>query len=154
VEGWNAAQELVPGKSYEVRSWADGKVVSSGPPKAWNGGAVQKSSGDRGWWFDFSALDREGSYCIFDPPNGYRSHRFEISRSVYREVLRAAVRVFYFQRANLAKQKPYACVGDKCWLASADYIGAGQDREARSVRDRGNAKTARDLSGGWWDAGD
>src|SRR5262249_58046660 len=25
---------------------------------------------------------------------------------------------------------------------------------ARSVRDRDNPKTARDLSGGWWDAGD
>src|SRR5678815_1935566 len=33
-------------------------------------------------------------------------------------------------------------------------MGPGQDSEARSVKDRNNAKTARDLSGGWWDAGD
>jgi hypothetical protein len=154
VEGWNAAQELAPGPSYEVRSWSTGKVVASGAPQPWNQGGVQKSSGDRGWWFDFSALSAPGSYCVFDPKNGFRSYRFEVGPGVYRDVLKAAQRVFYFQRANFAKQKPFACVGEKCWLGSADYIGAGQDREARSVKDRGNAKTARDLSGGWWDAGD
>ena len=154
VEGWNAAETLPPGSMYEVRSWTTGKAVLSGPAKAWNQGAVQKSSGDRGFWFDFSALAVDGSYCIFDRDNGVRSQRFDVGRAVYRDALRAAVRVFYFQRANFAKQKPQACVGDKCWLAAADYVGPGQDREARSVRDRNNPKTARDLSGGWWDAGD
>jgi hypothetical protein len=33
-------------------------------------------------------------------------------------------------------------------------VGPGQDKEARSVSERDNPKTARDLSGGWWDAGD
>ncbi len=154
VEGWNANQQLTPGKVYEVRSWTDGKLVLSGAPVPWNHGAVQKTSGDRGAWFDFSFLSAEGSYCVVDRDNGLRSYRFDIRRSVYRDVLRAATKVFYFQRANFAKQKPFACVGDKCWTAAADYVGPGQDREARNVKDRGNARTARDLSGGWWDAGD
>ncbi len=154
VQGWNAGEELQPGKSYEVRSWNDGKLVFSGAPKLWNQGAVEKSSGDRGYWFDFSGLTAEGSYCIVDHDGGFRSHRFQIGHAVYRNVLRAAAKVFYFQRANFPKQKPFACAGDKCWLASADYLGPGQDIEAHSVKDRGNAKTARDLSGGWWDAGD
>ena len=154
VEGWNAAEELKPGQTYEVRAWETGKLVFSGAPAVWNGGAVQASSGDRGYWFDFSKLDADGSYCIVDKERGFRSHRFDIRAGVYRDVLRASAKMFYFQRANFAKQKPWACVGDKCWLATPDYIGPGQDREARSVRDRGNAKTARDLSGGWWDAGD
>jgi endoglucanase len=154
VEGWNARQELAPGKTYEVRSWTDGKLLFSGAPLPWNAGLVQKSSGDRGWWFDFSTLQAEGSYCIVDREGGFRSHRFEVRPSVYRDVLRAAVRVFYFQRANFAKIKPYACVTDKCWVDSADYVGRGQDKEARSVKDRDNARTARDLTGGWWDAGD
>lgn len=154
VEGWNAREELPPSTTYEVRSWSDGKLVLSGAPKPWQGGALQKSSGDRGYWFDFSALSAEGSYCIVDKDNGLRSHRFDVGRGVYRDVLRAALKVFYFQRCNYAKQKPHACVGDKCWTAAADYVGAGQDKEARSVKDRGNAKTARDLTGGWWDAGD
>jgi hypothetical protein len=154
VEGWNGREELPPPGNYEVRSWSDGKLVLSGKPSAWNGGAVQKSAGDRGYWFDFSALSQDGSYCIVDRDNGLRSYRFEIGKSVYRDVLKAAQRVFYFQRANFAKQKPFACVGDKCWTSGVDYVGPGQDREARSVKDRGNAKTARDLTGGWWDAGD
>jgi len=154
VEGWNANAQLKPGTRYEVRSWSDGKVAFSGAPQTWNGGAVQKSSGDRGFWFDFSALKQAGAYCILDSSNGFRSDRFEINDSVYRDALRAAVKVFYFQRANVAKAKPYACVGTKCWIAAADYVGPHQDREARSVRDRNNAATARDLSGGWWDAGD
>jgi endoglucanase len=154
TQGWNAAQELTPGPVYEVRSWADGKLLLSGTPEAWNDGATQKSSGDRGWWFDFSALHSEGSFCIVDTRGGFRSQRFDVSSSVYRNVLRAAVKVFYFQRANVPKQKPFACVGNKCWLAAADYVGPGQDKEARSVSDRGNAASARDLSGGWWDAGD
>ncbi|HKY39983.1 MAG TPA: glycoside hydrolase family 9 protein [Polyangiaceae bacterium] len=154
VEGWNAHAGLTPGSTYEVRSWTDGALVFSGAPKQWNRGAVERSSGDRGYWFDFSSVAREGSYCIVDKVGGFRSPRFGIGAHVYRPVLRAASKVFYFQRANFPKEKPYACVGDKCWLASADYVGPGQDRDARSVKERANAKTARDLSGGWWDAGD
>jgi endoglucanase len=154
VVGWNANQDLSPGPLYEVRSWDDGKLVFSGAPQPWSQGAVQKTSGDRGSWFDFSFLSREGSYCVVDRHNRLRSHRFDIGRSVYRDVLRAATRVYYFQRANFAKKKPWACVGNKCWTDNADYVGPRQDREARSVKDRGNAATARDLTGGWWDAGD
>lgn len=154
VEGWNAEQQLNPGKLYEVRSWDDGKLLMSGAPQPWGDGKMQASSGDRGYWFDFSVVNAEGSYCIVDRELNLRSYRFDIKRSVYRDVLRAATKVFYYQRANFAKQRPWACVGDKCWLDRADYVGKGQDREARSVKDRGNASTARDLSGGWWDAGD
>jgi hypothetical protein len=154
VEGWNADQQLVPGKSYEVRGWDDGKLVFSGAPQPWGDGKVDPGSGDRGFWFDFSFVSAEGSYCIVDRENGLRSYRFDVKKGVYRDVLRAATRVFYYQRANFAKQRPWACVGEKCWLSKADYVGARQDREARSVKDRGNAATARDLSGGWWDAGD
>lgn len=154
VEGWNATRELKPGATYQVRSWSDGKVTFSGAPQLWNGGAVEKSSGDRGFWFDFSALSEPGSYCILDLENGFRSDRFEVRGSVYRDALRAAVKMFYFQRANVAKRKPYACVGEKCWIAAPDYVGPNQDKAARSVRDRSNPATARDLSGGWWDAGD
>ncbi len=154
VEGWNATQQFTPGRVYEVRSWDQGKLMLSGKPAPWSGGAVQKTSGDRGAWFDFSRLEAEGSYCVVDRENGKRSYRFDIKRTVYRDVLRAATKVFYFQRANVPKQRPSACVGDKCWTAAADYVGPNQDKAARSVKDRENPRTARDLSGGWWDAGD
>jgi endoglucanase len=154
IEGWNAGESLVPGPTYELRSWTTGQIAFSGAPKAWNQGALEKTSGDKGFLLDFSSVTQEDSYCLVDRDGGFRSNRFEIKRAVYKDVLRAAFKVFYFQRANIAKVEPYACAGGKCWTATAAYVGPGQDKEARSVKDRGNAATARDLSGGWWDAGD
>lgn len=153
-EGWNAADEYEPGETLELRRFDDGRVVLTGNPVPWLAGTTQATSGDRGAWFDFSAVTEPGSYFVFDRRNSARSVRFDIERNVYRDVLKAAVRMFYFNRANLAKEKPFACVGEKCWLATADYLGPGQDKEARSVAERGNPNTIRDLSGGWWDAGD
>jgi endoglucanase len=152
--GWNASDEYVPGDTLELRRFDDGGVVMSGTPQPWRNGDTQVSSGDRGSWFDFSAVTTAGSYFIFDRKNGVRSVKFDIDKDVYRNVLKAAVRMFYFNRSNFAKAKPFACVGDKCWLQGVDYMGPGQDKEAHSVLDRDNDKTARDLSGGWWDAGD
>ena len=153
-EGSNAKDEYLPGGTLELRRFSDGVKVLSGKPKLWLGGATQPSSGDRGSWFDFSSVTEPGSYFVYDPLNGVRSVRFDIGKDVYRDVLKAAVRMFYFNRANFAKEKPFACVAGKCWTQGADYMGPGQDEAAHSVLDKNNDQTARDLSGGWWDAGD
>jgi endoglucanase len=152
--GWNAAESYRPGKTLEVRRWSDGKSVWSGAPAVWKGGAVDETSGDRGAWLDFSSLTAKGLYYVFDPEKQVRSHPFEIDDDVYRRVLKSATRMYYFNRANFEKKPPYSCVGKRCWSLGADYVGAVQDREARSVTDRRNERAARDLSGGWWDAGD
>jgi endoglucanase len=152
--GWNAPDAYEPGSELEVRTWSDGKVVFKGAPTVWNGGAVDAAAGDRGSWFDFTPLKTAGLYYVFDPKTNGRSHAFSIGVDVYRPVLKTALRMFYFNRANVAKKAPFACVGRRCWTAAADNLGPGQDRDARSVTDRDNAKTARDFVGGWWDAGD
>jgi endoglucanase len=152
--GWNAADDYAPEGTFEVRRWSDGSVAFSSRVTPWNDGQVEPSSGDRGAWFNFTRLDEPGLYYVYDPKNQVRSHPFEIGEDVYVKVLKTAARMFYFNRANVEKRKPYACQGERCWLQGADYVGRGQDTEARSVNDRKNGKTARDLSGGWWDAGD
>jgi endoglucanase len=152
--GWNAGDSYVPGPELEVRKWSDGAVVLKGPVKAWNGGAVDDTAGDKGSWFDFSALKDPGLYYVFDPKNQVRSHPFEVADNVYKKVLITAFKAFYFNRANFEKKPPHSCVGKRCWNHGVDYMGPGQDKEARSVTERDNPKTARDLSGGWWDAGD
>ena len=154
VRGWNAGEAYEPGPELEVRTWVDAKLVFKGKPAVWNQGNVDESSGDRGSWFDFSSVDTEGLYFVYDPKNFVRSHPFEIGRAVYRKPLIAATKMFYFNRANSAKQPPYSCVGKRCWSLGVDYMGPLQDREARSVAARDNPATNRDLSGGWWDAGD
>lgn len=152
--GWNAADEYRPGPELEVRAWSDGKPVFKGVPRAWKAGGLDPASGDRGSWFDFSPLSTPGLYYVFDPKHGVRSHPFRIADDVYRPVLKAAVKMFFFNRANVAKKPPHSCVGARCWSLGVDNLGKGQDGEARSVDARDDPKTARDLRGGWWDAGD
>ncbi len=151
VDGYDRLDSFSPGNEYQLRRSADGSVAFAGQPKAWNGGAVDPSAGDRGWWFDFSAVTEPGSYFVFDVQRGVRSAPFRIDARVYAPVLRAAVRTFYYQRSGMAKRPPHA---EACWSDEPAYIGRGQDREARDVTDRRNRSKQRDLSGGWFDAGD
>ncbi|MEL6848442.1 MAG: glycoside hydrolase family 9 protein [Bacteroidota bacterium] len=65
--------------------------------------------------------------------------------------MKEAVRTFFYQRSGFAKQAPYA---DSRWTDGASHLGAGQDLDCRLVTDPNNAATSKDLSGGWYDAGD
>lgn len=152
--GWNAAEAYTPGTGagqIQVRRWADDGVVLSVTAQAWNAGATHAQSGDRGWQADFSALTTPGSYYLFDTLNNVGSGRFEIGAGVYDAVLKQALRTFFYQRLNFAKVAPYA---DARWADGASYERANQDRYATSRWAKGVASTARDLSGGWADAGD
>lgn len=152
--GFNAAEAFSPGtgaNQYQVRRWADDGVVWSGTLQAWKAGATHGQSGDRGWHLDFSALATPGSYYVWDSARQVGSGRFEIGTAVYDEVLRQAQRMFFFQRINQAKAPPYV---DSRWADAAAYERPGQDRSATSRFAKGQASTARDLSGGWMDAGD
>lgn len=152
--GYNAAESFSPGtgtNQYQLRRWSDDAVVFSGTITSWNGGATQAQSGDRGWWFDFSAVTAPGSYYIYDLTNNAGSYRFDIGNTVYDDVLKHAVRMFFYQRINYPKQTPYT---DAKWADAACFEGANQDRFARSRYDKANPATAKDLHGGWMDAGD
>jgi endoglucanase len=152
--GYNAAETFIPGtgaNQYQVRRWADDVVVFTGTLQAWNGGATQAQSGDRGWWFDFSSVTTPGSYYVFDVVNNVGSFRFEIGDTVYDEVLKQAMRIFFYQRINFTRQSPFT---DAKWADGACFEGPNQDRFATSAFAKGNASTAKDLHGGWMDAGD
>ena len=148
--GFNAMDQFEPGSTYEIRTWDDDETVFSGSPHPWNDGAVQKNSGDRGWWFDFSSVTRSGTFYVYDVERRVASYTFRIASDVYRDVLKEACRMFYYQRLAFPKEAQYA--GE--WTDSPAFLGPGQDSEARSVTDRDNPSTAKDLSGGWMDAGD
>jgi hypothetical protein len=149
--GHNAADTYAPGATLQLRRWDDAGIVLSAASTPWSGGQTQASSGDRGWWFDFSSVTTPGSYYVYDPDNELRSHCFEVRDDVYRPALVAATRMFFYNRCGFAKQEPHA---DARWTDAAAYLGPGQDTEARFVDDKGNALLARDMSGGWFDAGD
>jgi endoglucanase len=149
--GFNADDEFIPGSVYEVRKWDNDEVVYSGSLTEWNRGAVDFTAGDKGWWFDFSEVKEEGEYYVYDKQKEVGSYRFTIAKNIYKDILNAVMRVFYYQRLNSPKEKPYA---EDPWTDAAAFIGQGQDKEALYLYDKGNKATAKDLSGGWMDAGD
>ena len=149
--GFNSAESFSPGTTLEVRDATTDAVVFSGQAQVWNGGATHTQSGDRGWWFDFSALTTPGSYYVIDVASGERSARFDVSPQVYDQVLYHALRMFYYNRANTAKPQPFA---EAAWTDAESFMYPGQDSEARYLYDTANVNLYRELSGGWFDAGD
>lgn len=149
--GYDSDNRFTAGANYQVRRAADGSVALSGAPSMWRNGSVDVLSGDAGWWFDFTALQEEGDYFVFDEARKVRSATFRIATNVYAPVLKAAVRTFYYQRSGFAKQKPWA---EACWTDDAAYVGPRQDLAARDITDRENAAKERNVFGGWFDAGD
>jgi endoglucanase len=149
--GYDSTDRFTAGTRYQVRKAEDGSVALSGAPTRWKNGEVDTSSGDAGWWFDFSALKDEGTYFVFDEERKARSATFRISPQVYAPILKAAMRTFFYQRSGFAKRAPAA---DPCWTDEVSFLGPRQDLEARDITDRNNAGKSRNVFGGWFDAGD
>ena len=152
--GYDASLSFAPSTAanqYQIRKTETDEVAFSGTLAAWNGGATDPVSGDKAWWFDFSSVTAPGSYYVFDAGKNVRSFPFDIRADIYADALRVAMRMFYYNRCNHEKRTEHAGAN---WTDGASFVGANQDKAARSITDRNNAATARDLSGGWWDAGD
>jgi len=150
ITGYNNASSYTPSDSLHVVRAVDDIPVHSAAISAWNSGAEHAQSGDKGWWGDFSAFTTEGEYYLLDPATGERSGNFVISDTVYASVLKVAGRMFYYNRCNT--DKPAAFAGD--WSDGTNFVGALQDTECRYIYDQENAGLEKDLSGGWFDAGD
>lgn len=150
-QGYDEAVEFSPGESVYLVDATTNAVVKTGAPTAWKDGRVEERSGDAAWTFDFSDVTAPGRYFVFDPKSELRSPEFEIAENIYAAVLRHAFRTFYYQRAGFEKKAEFA---GEDWADGASHVGPGQDAEARAWVDQSNADTAKDLSGGWYDAGD
>src|SRR5947209_8192573 len=93
---------------------------------------------------DFSSLDTPGIYRLEVAGVG-RSTTFRISRDVYDEPFRAAVRAMYLWRCGTSVS---ATVGGVTYSHAACHT---QDAWLDAV---GGGHTRRDATGGWHDAGD
>ncbi len=149
--GFDSRWHFAPGTVYQVVNVETKAVVFEGTPIAWNDGAVDPSSGDRCWQFDFSSVAAPGRYLIRDKRAGYDSAIFRVADNLYKPVLVQAVRMLYYQRAGFPKEARYAGAG---WADKASHMGPGQDSEARFYSAKDDKTTSRDLHGGWFDAGD
>lgn len=149
--GYNAPANLNPAPVYRVKRVSDNHTVFSAPITPWYGGSIHDQSGDIVWWFDFSALQTTGNYYLYDSLNNLRSYPFEISDCAFDEPLRQALRAYYYQRCGSGKTAPYA---ESNWVdAGACHTGDLQDLQCYSILNP-VPSSAKDLHGGWHDAGD
>jgi endoglucanase len=92
---------------------------------------------------DFSGLNRDGHYFILTS-GGDSSFNFEISDSVYKNVLNKSLKSFYFQRCGM--------------LLSGDYAGEYYRQTCHTTDGFFHVSTNQSgfhqSSGGWHDAGD
>jgi endoglucanase len=146
--GYDSIFTYTPGSSYAIIDSKSSEQVFTGTPVIWKNGTTDSSSGDKAWWFDFSAVTEPGSYYVLDVDSNFRSYEFEIRENIYEDVMVQAVRTFFYQRAGFAKQPPFAC---EEWADGASHL---QDKNARDFLAKTDASTERDVSGGWYDAGD
>lgn len=149
--GFNADDAYNPGKTFEVINAHTHASVFKGIPIVWNNGKIDQQAGDKGWWFDFSSVTDTGTYYILDKDKNTKSFNFRIANNVYADALNAACKMFYYNRCNSEKKTPYA---DKRWTDEIDFTGPNQDSQCHDIADRKNQSKIKDLTGGWWDAGD
>lgn len=149
--GFNFDLTYTPSATIELRDFNTDQVVFSSSPQIWNNGNIHAQSGDRGWWFDFSSVQNPGSYYVFDAGSNEKSAVFEINSNPYEAVLKAAVRMFYYNRCNYSKAAPHA---EPNWTDGTNFNNALQDYNCRYIFNPSDASLEKDLSGGWFDAGD
>ncbi len=150
-KGYDSPVKFEPGVQYTVVDKATGSIVKKGSPTAWHDGAIDPSSGDKAWWFDFSEVTRPGTYTVIDEEKRVHSVEFEIDDTIYRRVLKYALRMFYYQRAGT--EKTIATAGSD-WADAASHLGAGQDPQSHAWLAKTDPSKVKDLRGGWFDAGD
>lgn len=149
--GFDAAETFTPGTSYALVDASNKTQLFTAAPTVWNKGAEDSTSGDKAWWFDFSSVTEVGEYYVLDISNNVKSYNFSIAANVYDDVLKHAVRSFYYQRSGYEKKMPFAGIG---WEDGASHIGPLQDKNCRPYNEKTNASKEKDVSGGWYDAGD
>lgn len=131
--------------SFELIDMQTGSTVYSG---ALSNAVSDISSGDTVRWADFSAVTEPGRYRVVTDDGTASSVEFRISSTVWEQTLQNLCRQYTLRRSNTA-------LTDSRTGLKMDS-GHPQDREAKLYfSDPFHAVgETRDVSGGWYDAGD
>lgn len=144
ITGFADELEVQPGDTFEVRELLGNQVVYEGELTL----AADEDpvvSGERILAADFSDLTTPGDYYLaLDTARADRSPSFTIGDDIYGRFLADTQRYFYLQRSGLALEAQYA---------GQFARGAGHPQDA-SAEFRSGVLAARNVAGGWYDAGD
>jgi endoglucanase len=122
--------------TFAVKDARTGAVVFDGRPGA--PGPADPASGDRVAALDFTPLVAPGRYVVTAEGTA-PSPEFTVGDDVYAPVLRAVLRVFFYQRCGTEIRDGSPWAHPVCHLQDAREWGGGPHR---------------DVTGGWHDAGD
>lgn len=129
--------------SFEVKNSTDNSIAFSGDIALWQ--ENDSSSGETLFIGYFDSLETEGSYFI-ELDDGTKSYNFKISDTVFNDVRDKSLKSFYFQRASVDLKSGYA----------GEFTRKSGHTEPLQYHKSSKAfgETAKDVSGGWYDAGD
>ena len=147
VNGQNNGSPYTPGSQFQIRRSSDNSTVLTENVAVWNNGNLHTDSGDKAWHGDFSSLTTPGLYYVYDPANNLRSYEFEVRDDIYAAALKASARTFYYQRSGTAIPAQHG--GN--WTHGPAHT---QDANALLYTTSAQAGTQRNVTGGWYDAGD
>lgn len=152
VTGQNAGQGRAPAREVQLRRSSDHAVIRSITLESWKNGAVHSASGDRVWKGRFSDVSTPGTYHIYDPANDVQSFDFDIREDAYNSILKASIKSYYYQRSGTEITPEF---GEQ-WTHGLAHI---HNQQASRMFDTSLGgiqpeATARDITGGWYDAGD
>ncbi|CAM2064735.1 Endoglucanase [Sulfidibacter corallicola] len=98
---------------------------------------------------DFSAVTKSGRYRL-KLKSGTTSHPFRIAEDIFRPVLTAAIKAYYFNRSGTAVS---TALGG-AWARAAGHPDTRVVVHASAAEPHRPAGTVLASSGGWYDAGD
>ena len=98
---------------------------------------------------NFSTFNKSGEFVLFVPSLGYSSS-FKIDKNIYKEVAKASVKAFYFQRASMPLLKQYAGI----WARKEGHPDSVVYIHPSAILNNRKANTVISSKGGWYDAGD
>ena len=108
-------------------------------------------SGKRCQIINFSALEEEGEYTLsVNLQSSIYNHQFTIRQHPYRELTRAALRAFYYQRASMDIDEPFA----EGYARKAGHPDDHVLVHASAATEERPEGTVIASPGGWYDAGD
>jgi len=145
-----AADPAVTALPWSVAD-ASGTVVARGQTALFGDDAA---SGDHVHRIDLSAIDRPGAYRLM--VDGNEGRPFIVSADIYRPIARAALNYFYQTRAGTPIEARFA--GGAQWARPAGHprevVACFSGIDDRGVAWPGCGDYRRDVTGGWYDAGD
>lgn len=149
--GFNSSETFSPSSTLQLRDFTNDNIVLTESVTPWSDGHTHIQSGDTGWHFDFSSYQIPGKYYIYDATHGESSAPFSINANPYLEVLNTATKMYYYNRCNHSKDAQYVQAG---FEDPINFVNHFQDQACRYVYDQNNISLEKDLTGGWFDAGD